>query len=384
MKVRYIEKIRDDRGNIIKYLLIREDGFELEATSDQIKEELHTGRTEFINLKLDETGRLIDQASSIKEFEIETEYYTVADLIQHKDPKDKKIRFIYDGLAYEGIGEYLCTSVISEYIHNKIIVYSEKLGARVKLAVGMSDNRWRDYSLEIADKFMMKEKTLDFYREHRDEIQFYGSDLEKVDVDPDPQGQYTVLRKAVTGGFNSRTVILIRNNVTGKVYWNFIESAPKSESVYTNVYIKRDKLLLDHIKTVSFDRIKETSDRLEEKIRKVLEAVITNRAFECYDDTYGFLSNFTIVEQAILKRYREDYDFIWGDGKFKHKLHSLLWDIQRKQRDVYFAGIEDEYIFIISKDKQRVLDWYSKQQAENLIADIRSSIITNITTVSRV
>lgn len=59
-------------------------------------------------------------------------------------------------------------------------------------------------------------------------------------------------------------------------------------------------------------------------------------------------------------------------------------DIQRKQRDVYFAGIEDEYIFIISKDKQRVLDWYSKQQAENLIADIRSSIITNIATVSRV
>lgn len=71
IKVKCINKIRDAKGNIIKYQLIDQTGKPMEATANQIKAEMQRDiesrgadrvKYEFINLKIDRAGRLVDKA----------------------------------------------------------------------------------------------------------------------------------------------------------------------------------------------------------------------------------------------------------------------------------------------------------------------------------
>lgn len=60
LRIKCINKVRDNRGNIIKYQLVAEDGSRIEATAEQIKQEMkHNNRYDFINLQIDSIGRLV-------------------------------------------------------------------------------------------------------------------------------------------------------------------------------------------------------------------------------------------------------------------------------------------------------------------------------------
>lgn len=61
MKITCINKIRNEKGVIVKYILEVEDGSRIEATAKQIKEEMKAGNYKFINLQIDKAGRLIDK-----------------------------------------------------------------------------------------------------------------------------------------------------------------------------------------------------------------------------------------------------------------------------------------------------------------------------------
>lgn len=61
MKVKCISKNRNNKGNIIDYTLQDETGRVFNVTVQQIKQEMHKGNYEFINLQLDKAGRLIDK-----------------------------------------------------------------------------------------------------------------------------------------------------------------------------------------------------------------------------------------------------------------------------------------------------------------------------------
>lgn len=62
MKVKCIGKNRDSRGTIINYNLVDEVGNKFQATGQQIKTEMQSGRYKFINLQVDKAGRLVDKA----------------------------------------------------------------------------------------------------------------------------------------------------------------------------------------------------------------------------------------------------------------------------------------------------------------------------------
>lgn len=62
MRVKCLRKNRDTRGNIVNYHLMDETGHQFFATGQQIKEEMKSGRFEFLNLQIDKAGRLVDKA----------------------------------------------------------------------------------------------------------------------------------------------------------------------------------------------------------------------------------------------------------------------------------------------------------------------------------
>ena len=57
VRMKCINKVRDNKGNIVKYQLVGDDGSKIEATSKEIKAEMHAGRYDFLNLQIDKAGR---------------------------------------------------------------------------------------------------------------------------------------------------------------------------------------------------------------------------------------------------------------------------------------------------------------------------------------
>ena len=61
MKIKCVNKVRDNKGNIKKYQLVTEHGQKFEATAQQIKAEMKAKHYEFVNLQLSSDNRLIDK-----------------------------------------------------------------------------------------------------------------------------------------------------------------------------------------------------------------------------------------------------------------------------------------------------------------------------------
>jgi len=61
IKVRCIEKLRDNSGSVVAYTLQTETGDVFQANSADIKKELKGNKYEFVNLQLDSIGRLVDK-----------------------------------------------------------------------------------------------------------------------------------------------------------------------------------------------------------------------------------------------------------------------------------------------------------------------------------
>lgn len=62
MRVRCINKVRNEKGVIVKYVLEKENGDRIEATGDEIKSDIELEELEVVNLQIDKAGRLVDKA----------------------------------------------------------------------------------------------------------------------------------------------------------------------------------------------------------------------------------------------------------------------------------------------------------------------------------
>ena len=62
MRVRCINKVRNEKGVIVKYVLEKENGDRIEATGNEIKLDIELEDLEVVNLQIDKAGRLVDKA----------------------------------------------------------------------------------------------------------------------------------------------------------------------------------------------------------------------------------------------------------------------------------------------------------------------------------
>lgn len=92
VRVKCTNKIRNNRGDILKYQLVTEYGDEFQATSTEIKNQMCKGQYEFINLQIDKAGRLIDKP--IFMVAEKKEYDVIMDLIMNPKNKEDDLSYI--------------------------------------------------------------------------------------------------------------------------------------------------------------------------------------------------------------------------------------------------------------------------------------------------
>lgn len=62
MRFMCIDKVRNEKGVIVKYVLKNENGDRIKFTDNEIKDGIILGTIEVVNLRMDKTGRLVDKA----------------------------------------------------------------------------------------------------------------------------------------------------------------------------------------------------------------------------------------------------------------------------------------------------------------------------------
>lgn len=119
MKIACINKIRNEKGVIVKYILEVEDGSRIEATAKQIKEEMrYNNRYDFINLQIDSIGRLVDKKIIFeREESMEEVYDRFLKTINDKYKSPNGIRDIIND--YKGIETSLATVQKFNYVPNE-------------------------------------------------------------------------------------------------------------------------------------------------------------------------------------------------------------------------------------------------------------------------
>lgn len=399
VRMKCINKVRDNKGNIVKYQLVGDDGSRIEATSKEIKAEMHAGRYEFINLQIDKAGRLVDKAVAktpvpvVKKTPapaVKDDYFTVEDLICHNVIEDKKVKFTYKGKEYVGIGSSYWTNGESDQLHNAVNVYCESLGQ--VMVVGASPiyeqhseeyaKFWKNYSDAVdyrADLLKKTKLALDFYRNHKAEIQLHANKGNQVDATPNPDGIYTILKRGSIEGKPTDICLLKYNLDDSQPYWKSINidwvNAYSNE--YTNVPIKREKLVLDDIEVVPFDKLQATSDKIIEKYKKAVDYIIKNGSFKSEGEADDYLGSFSKEQQSALSAIRKTYDSIWGKGRFDQEIVDYALETTNN-KNVYYAGLASETYFIVSEDKQKVIDWYNGMKESFLEAEYPADMIPSL------
>lgn len=399
VRMKCINKVRDNKGNIVKYQLVGDDGSKIEATSKEIKAEMHASRYEFINLQIDKAGRLVDKAvaktpvPAVKKTPapvVKDAYFTVEDLICHNVIEDKKVKFTYKGKEYVGIGSSYWTNRESEQLHNAVNVYCKDLGQLMVVGVNnffdekpeVYQEFWKKYSDSVPYEAGDNEKTrlaLDFYRKHKAEIRFYSTKGHKVDAVPNPDGIYTILKRGSIEGKPTDICLLKCTRDDSQPYWKSINidwvNAYGNE--YTNVAIRRDSLVMDDIEVVPFDKLQATSDKIIEKYKKAVDYAIKNGSFSYTGDADDYLVSFSKEQQSALEAIRKTYDSIWGKGRFDQEIVDYALETTNNN-NVYYAGLASETYFIVSEDKQKVIDWYNGMKESFLEAEYPADMIPSL------
>lgn len=399
VRMKCINKVRDNKGNIVKYQLVGDDGSKIEATSKEIKAEMHAGRYEFLNLQIDKAGRLVDKAMAknpvpaVKKTPapaVEDDYFTVKRLIFHSTIEDQKVRFTYKGKEYVGIGTGYWTNGESDQLHNAVNVYCEDLGQ--VMVVGASPiyeqhseeyaKFWKDYSDAISFRTDFIEKTLlalNFYEKHKDEIQLHANKGNQVDATPNTDGIYTILKRGSIEGKPTDICLLKYNHDDSQPFWKSISTdwVNAYSNEYTNVSIKREKLVLDNIEVVPFDKLQATSDKIVEKYKKAVDYIIKNGSFKSEGEADDYLGSFSEEQQSALSSIRKIYDSIWGQGKFDQGIVDYALETTNNN-NVYYAGLASETYFIVSEDKQKVIDWYNGMKESFLESEYPKDMIPSL------
>lgn len=399
VRMKCINKVRDNKGNIVKYQLVGDDGSKIEATSKEIKAEMHAGRYDFINLQIDKAGRLVDKAMAktpvpvVKKTPapaVKDAYFTVEDLICHNVIEDKKVKFTYKGKEYIGIGSSYWTRGESEQLHNTINVYCKDLGQLMVVSVNnffdekpeVYQEFWKKYSDSVPFEAGDNEKTrmaLSFYRKHKDEIGLYATKGYKIDAAPNPDGIYTILKRGSIEGKPTDICLVKYTRDDSQPHWEKIDIdwADACCNKYTNVAVRRDSLVMDNIEVVPFDKLQATSDKIVEKYKKAVDYIIKNGSFSYSGSSDDYLGSFSEEQESALEAIRKTYDSIWGQGKFDQEIVDYALETTNN-KNVYYAGLVSDTYFIVSEDKQKVIDWYNGMKKSFLEAEYPADMIPSL------
>lgn len=412
MKVKCINKVRDGKGAIIKYQLIDEAGNRIEATSKQIKAEMQSGRYEFINLKLDKAGRLIDKVNSTQKYfdnalsgsksskNTVGSFYTIEDLIKGNSPKDRPVSFWYDGKSYQGIGVCMHTTG-EEAMHNIIRVYMKEFGGEVTVDVDAGDTKtskeayqkihremWHAYSDAVKGLNNIA-GALDFYRKNKNKYRLHlaaskmgeGIHMYKTDCPVNPNGQYHVV--AVD---ENNAAYKILDKETGEEYWENHQLNKLDVDIYNNkfdnVRVEREKpIIVGDCKKVKFADIREKTDLIEKKMEEFIDHEIETDILPV--DENSLFDLLDPKKAAALRKLADKYNSIYGKGCFEYKYmdYAEVYVDRDDMGDVYVAGIEGETNFVVSKNKSLVENWLNNFISDYIAMDPEENTVENVMTM---
>lgn len=409
MKVKCINKIRDGKGAIVKYQLVDEAGNRIEATSKQIKAEMQSGRYEFINLKLDKAGRLIDKVDATQKYfdnalsssksskDTVGSFYTIEDLIKGNSPKGRQVSFWYDGKSYQGVGVCMHTTG-EEAMHNSILVYMKELGGEVIVGVDVGDAKiskeaqlkmhremWKAYS-DVTTGLGTVDEALDFYRKNKNKYRLHleadkygeGMHLYKTDCPVNPNGQYHIVAVDV-----DKEAYKVLDKETGKEYWKpYSLDAEIGIDIYNNrfdnIRIEREKpIIVGDCKKVKFADIREKTDLVEEKMQKFIDHEIETDILPV--DENSLFDLLDPKKAAALRKMADKYNSIYGKGCFESMYIDYALGYYNEDREgVYVAGIECETNFVVSKNKNLVENWLNNFISDYIAMDPEENTVENV------
>lgn len=340
MKVRCVTKYRDKKGKITGYLLIFEDGYTVQATAMQIKNEIAAGRYEFTNLQIDRAGRLVDKAIS--------DVYTIEDLIRNINPKGRKVR-CYDaknGKEYIGMGECLYTG--GKMAHSSISVYIPKTGYEMTVHLEPTKDAevfWKEYrgnfSLRPENQDTVN-KAVDFCKQNKSQFGLrlvVEKNLQKVDCKPNPNGRYTVL---AIGKSKGADLYKIRDHKEGIEYWDDGLGISTYSNDYTNVYIKRKQKVFDkNIQVVDITNILKKKEVCIEKIKKEIRKYIPDGITVTADEIH--VKDFKTFDETC-KKVQKLWDSLELKKSFRYMLFSAVEDIMEYEehpQTLYYGYLGD-------------------------------------------
>lgn len=408
MKVKCINKVRDSKGAIVKYQLVDEAGNRIEATSKQIKAEMQSGRYEFINLKLDKAGRLIDKVNTTQNYfdnalsgsksskNTVGSFYTIEDLIKGTSPKGRPVSFWYDGKSYQGVGVCMHTTG-EEAMHNAIRVYVRELGGEVIVGIDVGDAKvskeayqkihremWHAYS-DATNGLNDINGALDFYRKNKNKYKLHlaaskmGESIHmyKTDCPVNPNGQYHVVAVDV-----DKEAYKVLDKETGKEYWEKNQLDQIEINLYNNkfdnVRVERDKpIIVGDCKKVKFADIREKTDLVEEKMKEFIDHEIETDILPV--DENSLFDLLDPKKAAALEKLADKYNSIYGKESFESMYIDYALGYYNEDREgVYVAGIECETNFVVSKNKSLVENWLNNLISDCITMDPEANTVENI------
>lgn len=364
MKVRCVSKNRDQKGRIVNYTLQFEDGREIQATTNEIKNEMSVGRYSFTNLQIDKAGRLVDKAVPKQQVQKQQKpvaqaenFYTIEDLIRNVSPKGRKVRCYHEktGKAYIGEGVcfhmggdgnlgYTCIRVYIEELEREMTVTKKVFknvddfyaGYRAIVGEGLINTTDKNVIDQVVDYYNQRLKSHDIRL-------VFDNHGYKVDCKPNPAGRYTVL---AIGKSNEHDFYKIRDNQEGIEYWNVRASLDLNayHNDYTNVAMKRDKLIFS--RTIPVVDIKELLkkqdaciDKIKQEIRKNLPQGVTVNEDEV------MVADFKAFDETC-KKVEKLWNTLELKESFKDMLFSAVEDVMEYEehtQTLYYGYLEGIY-----------------------------------------
>ena len=412
MKVMCLYKNRDNKGNIVDYVLKDETGKQFNATAQQIKFEFQAGRYEFMNLQIDKAGRLVDKALPKNTPQSEEGFYSIADLVKRVNPKGRKVKCFDPKTGKEiiGIGSSLWSRGNSG-LHNAINVYIKELGVLAVVSIDGNAKFWSDYSEAFPRPFKqifppedevnayydsVADKMVEFFNQNKKyhDLRLVIGNTYKVDAKPNPNGRYTILEvgkfKEIVEYDGERKIYnshmyKVKDNEKGTEYWTYeyrlnidvhnneFTNAAIKDNCPAELIVKRDVPVTDC--TELDKKIRACKDKLKSEFHKRLDVGIERTT----DDQY-FTAD-TKEFEAICNKVRKALDSLHTNLTFEEMVFDAfesVVDYGKYDKTLYYGYMGDDsgwsdadVMFSFNKDvvkkhlDSQFEDWaWSTQQSE--------------------
>lgn len=380
MKVRCVSKNRDQKGRIVNYTLQFEDGRVIQATNNEIKNEMSVGRYQFTNLQIDKAGKLVDKAeekqpeqSKQKPVAEESNFYTIEDLIRGNNPKGRKFRCYHEktGKAYIGEGVcfhmggdgnlgYTCIRVYIEELEREMTVTKKVFknvddfyaGYRAIVGEGLINTTDKNVIDQVVDYYNQRLKSHDIRL-------VFDNHGYRVDAKPNPAGRYTVV--AIGKPKDSR-LYKIRDNREGKEYWKSIEDldySPESNE-FTNIAVVRNiRKFAKNIPEVEVGEVLKKKDACINKIKQEIRKNLQSSGITVTEDEV-MVGDFKSFDETC-KKVKKLWDTLELEDSFKDMLFEAveeITDYEEHPQTLYYGyldGMEETYYSYDPEDVKRSL-----------------------------